>query len=196
MSRIGRMPVPLPSGVVAKLEDHQLTVEGPKGKLVRHLPGEMLIEIVDTHIAVKRPSDQRQHRALHGLTRALIANMVQGVTAGFQKTLDLHGVGYRAQLQNDRLVLQIGFSHPVEVIPPSGIKLELETFTPTLENQYLSARILVSGIDREVVGQTAAKIRAQRKPEPYKGKGFRYRGEVVRRKAGKTAGTAGGGGAR
>jgi len=191
MSRIGRMPVPLPSGVAAKLQDHQLTVEGPKGKLSRHLPEEMTIQIGDGQISVQRPSDQRQHRALHGLTRALVANMVHGVTAGFQKTLDLHGVGYRAQLQNDRLVLQVGFSHPIEVVPPAGIKMELETFTPTLENQYLSARILVSGIDKEVVGLICAKIRAQRKPEPYKGKGIRYRGEVVRRKAGKTAGAGG-----
>jgi len=191
MSRIGKMPVPLPSGVTASLQDHQLTVEGPKGKLSRHLPEDIIIQIGDGQISVQRPSDQRQHRALHGLTRALVANMVQGVTAGFQKTLDLHGVGYRAQLQNDRLVLQVGFSHPIEVVPPPGIKMELETFTPTLENQYLSARILVSGIDKEAVGGISAKIRAQRKPEPYKGKGIRYRGEVVRRKAGKTAGAGG-----
>jgi large subunit ribosomal protein L6 len=187
MSRIGKAPISLPSGVTAKLSDHQLTVKGPKGELSRRLHEEMEIAIEDEVITVRRPSESKEHRSLHGLTRTLVANMVIGVSEGYQKVLELYGVGFRVQEQGQRLSTQLGFSHPVVFDLPEGISAAVETFVPTGENDYLSARITLTGIDKELLGQTAATIRAAKKPEPYKGKGFRYQGEHVRRKAGKAA---------
>jgi len=187
MSRVGKRPVPLPPGVTVELRDGRVVVSGPKGTLEREIHPDMRVRVEPDAVLVERPSDERQHRSLHGLTRTLIANMVMGVSQGFRKSLDLVGVGYRGQMQERKLVLQVGFSHPVEVHPPAGVELSLETFTPMLDNNYLAARITVQGIDKEKVGQLAADIRAVRKPEPYKGKGVRYTGEVVRRKAGKAA---------
>jgi len=187
MSRIGKSPIPLPSGVSAELDDHTLTVKGPKGELSRRLHDQMEVVIEDQVITVRRPSESKQHCALHGLTRSLVANMVIGVSEGYQKVLDLHGVGFRIQPQGQRLSMQLGFSHPVDIDLPEGISAEVETFVPTNENSYLSARLSLRGIDKELLGQTAASIRAFKKPEPYKGKGFRYHGEHVRRKPGKAA---------
>ncbi|MEX0625205.1 MAG: 50S ribosomal protein L6 [Chloroflexota bacterium] len=175
MSRIGRMPIPLPSGVVVTQEGASLSVRGPLGTLERTIHPEMVIERGDSELRVVRPSDEPRHRALHGLTRTLVNNMVVGVTTGFTKGLEISGVGYRAQLQGTKLVLALGYSHPVEVDPPEGISFQLET--PT--------RLAVVGADKELVGQTAAYIRSRRKPEPYKGKGIRYAGEQILRKAGK-----------
>jgi large subunit ribosomal protein L6 len=189
MSRIGRAPIPIPSGVQVQIDDHTVRVKGPRGELQRTVHSDMILEQQDGHLLVKRPSDQGMHRALHGLTRTLIANMVQGVTTGFTKTLEITGVGYRAQKQGDKLVFQLGYSHPVEYVPPPGIQFgAVETFTPTATNEWLSARLSVQGIDKELVGAVAANVRRLREVEPYKGKGIRYQGEVVRRKAGKAAG--------
>jgi large subunit ribosomal protein L6 len=182
MSRIGRLPIPVPAGVEVALDGTRLRVSGPLGSLEREIHGEVSIVREDDILRVVRPSDAPRHRALHGLTRTLVANMVTGVTTGFTKGLEISGVGYRAQLQGEKLVLALGYSHPVEVIPPTGISFQVDT--PT--------RISVVGADKELVGQVAAAIRAKRKPEPYKGKGIRYVGEVVLRKAGKTGKVAGG----
>ncbi|MDA8066853.1 MAG: 50S ribosomal protein L6 [Thermaerobacter sp.] len=176
MSRVGKQPVALPPGVEVQLAEHRLTVRGPRGLLERKLHPEMRVEIRPDQILVLRPTDGKLHRSLHGLTRSLIQNMVQGVTAGFQKNLELAGVGYRAAKQGDRLVLTVGYSHPVEIAPPEGIAIEVPN--PTT--------VQVKGNDKELVGQLAARIREVRPPEPYKGKGIRYAGEVVRRKVGKT----------
>ena len=181
MSRIGRMPIPLPDGVEIVHEGTTLRVTGPLGTLERTLHPEMQLEREDGTLRVVRPTDEPRHRALHGLTRTLVANMVTGVTTGFTKNLEISGVGYRAQLQGTKLVLALGYSHPVEVDPPAGIEFRVET--PT--------KLGVFGADKELVGQIAAHIRAQRKPEPYKGKGIRYAGEQILRKAGK-AGKVGG----
>jgi large subunit ribosomal protein L6 len=181
VSRIGRLPIPLPDGVEVTREGRLLRVNGPKGTLEREIHPEMTVEQADGELRVTRPSDEPRHRALHGLTRTLVNNMVVGVTTGFSKALEISGVGYRAQLQGDKLVLALGYSHPVEVTPPEGISFQVET--PT--------KLSVSGADKELVGQTAAFIRARRKPEPYKGKGIRYAGEHIQRKAGK-AGKVGG----
>jgi large subunit ribosomal protein L6 len=175
MSRIGRMPITIPDGVEVALEGQHVRVSGPLGTLERDVHPEMKVVQEDGALRVERPSDAPRHRALHGLTRSLVANMVTGVTSGFTKVLEISGVGYRAQLQGETLVLALGFSHPVEVKPPEGITFSIET--PT--------RLAVSGPDRELVGQVAAAIRARRKPEPYKGKGIRYRGEYIFRKEGK-----------
>jgi large subunit ribosomal protein L6 len=175
------MPIPLPAGVEVTQDGTHLTVKGPLGTLERELHPEMALEREDGELRVVRPTDEPRHRALHGLTRSLVNNMVTGVTSGFTKTLEISGVGYRAQLQGSKLVLALGYSHPVEVDPPSGIEFRVET--PT--------RLGVFGADKELVGQTAAYIRSQRKPEPYKGKGIRYAGEHILRKAGK-AGKVGG----
>jgi large subunit ribosomal protein L6 len=178
MSRIGRSPIQLPSGVDVSIGDGHIVVKGPKGQLERDLPREIKLRQEDSAILVERPDDEREHRALHGLTRSLVNNMVVGVTAGFTKELEIVGVGYRATAQGPtKIELALGFSHSVNVEAPQGVTFEVPT--PT--------RITVSGIDKEQVGQVAANIRKIRKPEPYKGKGVRYAGETVLRKAGKAA---------
>jgi large subunit ribosomal protein L6 len=178
MSRIGKSPIPVPSGVDVTLADRDVTVKGPKGTLARRLPPDITVRQDGDQLVVERPDDEREHRALHGLTRSLVNNMVVGVTDGFSKDLEIVGVGYRAVAQGpSRLELALGFSHPVVVEAPEGITFEVPQ--PT--------RITVRGIDKEIVGQVAANIRKVRKPEPYKGKGVRYAGEVVLRKAGKAA---------
>lgn len=178
MSRIGRNPIPVPAGVTVEVTERHVKVSGPKGTLERDTPRDITIRQDDSVLLVERPDDARQHRALHGLTRSLVHNMVVGVTDGFSRDLEIVGVGYRAAATTPtRLDLALGFSHPVSVDAPDGVTFE--TPAPT--------RITVRGIDKEVVGQVAANIRGLRKPEPYKGKGVRYAGEVVRRKAGKAA---------
>jgi large subunit ribosomal protein L6 len=177
MSRIGKLPIPVPSGVDVFIEPNLVRVKGPKGELEQRVSREMQIEQENGSIVVKRPTDRGEHRALHGLTRSLIANMVQGVTEGFEKRLEIQGVGYRARLQGKALELSVGYSHPVSVSAPEGIEFELPT--PT--------QIVVRGIDKQLVGEIAARIRRSRPPEPYKGKGVRYAGEHVRRKVGKRA---------
>jgi large subunit ribosomal protein L6 len=176
MSRVGKQPIPMAQGVKVEIAGNQVTVTGPKGTLSREmaLPG-IRITQEDSTLHVTRESDEKQQRSMHGLTRTLVANMVTGVSAGFTKTLEIQGVGYRAQKQGTNLLLNLGFSHPVEVSPPAGIEFNVEG----------NNRVLVSGIDKELVGQVSANIRKIRPPEPYKGKGIRYQGEVVRRKAGK-----------
>ena len=177
MSRIGKSPIPVPSGVEIAMEGRRVRVVGPQGTLERDLPGEITIRQEDTTLLVERPNDERQNRALHGLTRSLVNNMVVGVTQGFTKELEIVGVGYRAAAPSPtRIDLALGFSHPVGMDAPPGISFEVPV--PT--------RIIVRGIDKELVGQVAADIRKIRKPEPYKGKGVRYAGERVQRKAGKT----------
>lgn len=185
MSRIGRLPIPIPAGVDVRIADGTVMVKGPKGALERTVHPDMRVAVDAGRILVTRPSDDRFHRALHGLTRALIANMIEGVTKGFHVELEIQGVGYRAQKQGPRLTLQVGFSHPVEVAPPPGVTLEAPA----------PNRIVVEGSDKELVGQTAASIRAIREPDPYKGKGIRYLGERVRRKPGKAGKAAVGAGA-
>ena len=171
------MPIPLPEGVKVDIKGSRVTVAGSKGSLSREFHPDMKVALEEGQLLVRRPTDQRHHKSLHGLTRALLNNMVLGVTQGFQKQLEIHGVGYRVELQGDgSLTLQLGFSHPVHVVPPEGIKFEAEP---------RSKIITVSGMDKEVVGQVTAEIRAWRPPEPYQGKGIRYVGEYVRRKAGK-----------
>ncbi len=178
MSRVGQAPIPVPSGVEVKIEGRVVTVKGPKGELTRTLPEALSITQDDGQLTVARVDDERESRALHGLFRTLIANMVTGVTEGYRRALEIVGVGYRATAQGDRaLELAVGYSHTVKVQAPEGITFEVPSNT----------RIDVVGIDKETVGQVAADIRAIRKPEPYKGKGIRYQGEVVRRKAGKAA---------
>jgi len=176
MSRIGRKPITIPAGVEIKQEGHLVTVKGPKGTLARELRPEITVSIEDNIISVTRPSDKPVHRSYHGLTRTLIANMIEGVTNGFSKNLELVGVGYRAALKGTKLVLTVGKSHPVEMDPWEGIEIEVPA--PT--------KITIKGIDKEKVGIFAADVREQRPPEPYKGKGIRYEKEVVRRKEGKT----------
>ncbi|MBO8158054.1 50S ribosomal protein L6 [Thermosyntropha sp.] len=175
MSRVGRKPISLPKGVEVKIEGKTVTVKGPKGVLTQEIPGDITVTQEGDQLIVTRANDLRQNRAYHGLVRALLANMVEGVTNGYEKRLELVGVGYRAQLQGKKLVINIGFSHPVEVEPPQGIEFEVPA--PT--------KIVVKGIDKQLVGNTAAHIRAIRKPEPYKGKGIKYENEQIRRKAGK-----------
>jgi large subunit ribosomal protein L6 len=177
MSRIGRKPIELPSGVMVALSPGRVQVNGPLGELSQHVPARMQIEKTDAEVVVTRPTERGEDRALHGLTRTLIANMVEGVTKGFEKHLEIQGVGYRAQLKGTDLELAVGFSHTVTVKPRAGITFEVPT--PT--------QIVVKGIDKQKVGQTAAEIRKVRPPEPYKGKGIRYQGEYVARKVGKRA---------
>lgn len=179
MSRVGKEPIPIPSGAKVEIKGDQVTVTGPKGTLQRTIHSEMTAQVVDGVLTVTRPSDQKTHRALHGLTRALLNNMVQGVTEGYSRELQIIGVGYKAVMQGKTLIMNLGHSHPIVVSPPDGITIE--TFPK--EN-----KLIISGIDKELVGQMAANIRSFRKPEPYKGKGVRYAGEHVRSKAGKTAG--------
>ena len=181
MSRIGRMPITVPSGVDVTIDGRNLTVKGPKGTLSRALHPDMTVSREDGTLVVTRPTEQKTHKQLHGLTRTLVNNMVIGVTDGYRKGLEITGVGYRAALSGRKLTLNLGYSHPIEIDPPEGIAFEVEN--PT--------RLAVVGIDKELVGQIAAQVRATRKPEPYKGKGVRYAGEYIRRKAGK-AGKIGG----
>lgn len=176
MSRIGKQPIKVPAGVEIKLDGNHITVKGPKGELVRDIHPEMILSQNGDELVVDRPSEERIHKGLHGLTRTLINNMVLGVADGFEKGLEIHGVGYRAALKGNDVEIAAGFSHPVVVPVPKGLSIEIPT--PT--------RIAVKGVDKELVGQFAANLRKIRPPEPYKGKGIRYVGEVVRRKVGKT----------
>ena len=176
MSRIGKAPITIPDGTKIEIKDGVVFVSGSKGKLEQIMPPDMSVEIDDGVLTVKRPSDSRQHRSLHGLTRSLINNMVIGVADGFTKTLQIEGVGYRAEVEGKDLILNVGYSHPVKFEPPQDISFAVENRNKT---------IIISGIDKQVVGELAANIRKQRPPEPYKGKGIRYDGEVIRRKAGK-----------
>jgi large subunit ribosomal protein L6 len=178
MSRIGKKPVPVTKGVTVTVDGNTVKVKGPKGELSRTLPAEMSIALANDEVTVTRPSDEQRHKALHGLTRTLIANMVEGVTKGFTKNLELVGVGYKAEVRPYGLQLALGYSHPIEYRAPQGIKLTAPA--PT--------QILVEGANKEVVGQVAAEIRSLRPPEPYKGKGVKYAGEQIRRKAGKAGG--------
>jgi large subunit ribosomal protein L6 len=177
MSRIGRQPITVPSGVTVSIEPERVTVNGPRGELSERVNREIEVQQDGDQLVVSRPTDRGEHRALHGLTRSLIANMVQGVTGGFEKRLEIQGVGYRAQLRGRDLELALGYSHPVSIKAPDGIEFEVPQ--PT--------RIVVKGASKQQVGETAANIRKQRKPEPYKGKGIRYEGEYVARKVGKRA---------
>jgi large subunit ribosomal protein L6 len=177
MSRIGRQPIEVPAGVTVTVDPGRVTVHGPKGELRQVVPQRIAIDQSDGVINVSRPTDRGPDRALHGLTRTLVANMVEGVTKGFEKRLEIQGVGYRAAMQGTNLELQVGYSHPVRITPRTGIEFEVPA--PT--------QVIVRGIDKQVVGQTAAEIRKVRPPEPYKGKGIRYEGEQVRRKVGKRA---------
>jgi large subunit ribosomal protein L6 len=177
MSRIGKQPISVPAGVTIAIEPERVTVNGPKGELAERISRDISVEQVDGEIRVTRPTNRGEHRALHGLTRTLVANMVQGVTDGFEKRLEIRGVGYRAQLRGRDLELALGYSHPVSIKAPGGIEFEVPQ--PT--------RIVVRGASKQQVGEVAAYIRKQRKPEPYKGKGIRYEGEYVARKVGKRA---------
>ena len=177
MSRIGRLPIDIPAGVeITIAENNAVTVKGPKGTLSENLPVEMDITVKDNQVVVTRPNDLKKMKSLHGLTRTLIANMVTGVTKGYEKVLEINGVGYRAQKQGKKLILSLGYSHPVEMEDPEGIETVLDG----------QNKITVKGIDKQKVGQFAAEIREKRKPEPYKGKGIKYEDEVIRRKVGKT----------
>lgn len=178
MSRIGKQPVMLPEAVDVQIVNNRVSVKGPKGELVRDIHSDMVIRKESDRLLVERPSDSKLHSSLHGLTRTLINNMVLGVTNGFEKTLELTGVGYRASKQGNKLVLLMGYSHPVEIVPEAG--LEIDVPAPT--------RVVVKGMDKERVGNLAARIRAVREPEPYKGKGIKYEGEKIRRKVGKAGG--------
>ena len=179
MSRIGKAPIAVPAGVTVTLQDgNRITVKGPKGELSRTLPADMQVAQENGQVTVTRPSDEQNHKALHGLTRSLIANMVEGVTKGFTKTLEITGVGYKAEARPYGLQFALGYSHPIEVRAPAGIKLTAPN--PTT--------VIIDGADKEIVGQIAAEIRSLRPPEPYKGKGVKYQGEVIRRKAGKAGG--------
>jgi large subunit ribosomal protein L6 len=177
MSRIGRKPIPVPDAVTVEVAPGRIAVKGPKGELAQILSADMKVEQTDGVVTVERPTNRGEHRALHGLTRSLIANMVEGVTEGFEKRLEIQGVGYRAQLKGKNLEMALGYSHPVSIEAPEGIEFEVPQ--PT--------EVIVRGIDKQLVGQTAADIRKRRPPEPYKGKGIRYRGEHVARKVGKRA---------
>ena len=190
MSRIGKQPIPLPAGVTLKAEaDGLVTVTGPKGTLTRQISPDMIIKVEGGVITVERPTDTDRHRAMHGLSRTLIANMVTGVSTGYQKVLNINGVGFRATVTGGNLTLNVGFSHPVEITPRPGI-----TFSSVVDPATRQPILTVAGIDKEVVGQQSAEVRSVRPPEPYKGKGIRYSDEVVRRKAGKSgkAGAKGG----
>ena len=177
MSRIGRLPIPIPDTVEVQIDEGLVVVRGPRGELQQSVSRDMSFEREDSQLLVKRPTDRGEHRALHGLTRSLVANMVEGVTSGFEKRLEIQGVGYRARLQGKALEMTLGYSHPVSISPPDGIEFEVPQ--PT--------EVVVRGIDKQLVGEIAARVRKKRPPEPYKGKGVRYSGEYVRRKVGKRA---------
>jgi len=182
MSRIGKNPVPVPSNVTVEIKDNLITVKGSKGELKREIHPNMNIELKNNKIIVTRPNDEKINKSLHGLSRTLINNMVVGVSEGYKKTLEIIGVGYRAKISGKKLTLSLGFSHPVEFMTPDGIEITM--------GEKEKNKLTVSGIDKELVGEVAAKIRSYKKPEPYKGKGIRYEGEYVARKAGKTAASA------
>jgi len=175
MSRIGRKPIVVPSGVKVEVAGRTVTVTGPKGTLKRDLPGSIAVAVGGDSVSVTRPSDSKTDRSLHGLCRTLVANMVEGVSTGFRKELEINGVGYRAAKSGNKLTLALGYSHPIEIVPPAGISFEVDGQT----------KVSIIGHDKEAVGQIAAEIRSLRKPEPYKGKGIKYEGETIRRKAGK-----------
>lgn len=177
MSRIGRMPIEIPDGVEVKIKGTHVQVKGPKGELAHTFPAGMKITLKDRVVTVNRPSDERFHRAMHGTTRSVINNMVTGVSKGFERVLEVEGVGYRAELNGTTLVLSVGYSHQVEIAPPEGITFEIDN---------RNRQITVKGYDKQVVGEISANIRKVRPPEPYKGKGIRYQGEIIRRKAGKS----------
>jgi large subunit ribosomal protein L6 len=177
MSRIGKRPVPLPKGVTATIAGHTITVQGPKGEISRTVHSELSLALENGEVTVRRPSDEPRHKALHGLTRTLVANMVEGVTKGFTRGLEIQGVGYKAEVKPFGVQLVVGYSHPVPYHAPQGIKISVDG----------TVQVRVEGVDKELVGQVAAELRSIRPPEPYKGKGIRYVGEQVRRKAGKTA---------
>lgn len=176
MSRIGNKPIEIPSGVTVTLDNNKITVKGPKGELTRELHADMIVKVEENTLTVERPSDNKLHRSLHGTTRSIINNMVEGVTKGYERALELIGVGYRASKQGTKLVLNVGYSHPVEIEPEAGLEVDVPSNT----------KVIVKGIDKERVGALASNIRSVRLPEPYKGKGIRYEGEFVRRKEGKT----------
>ena len=178
MSRIGKRPIPVPSGVTVAINGSAVSVKGPKGELARVLPADMQLAQEGNVLVVRRPTDEERHKALHGLTRTLVANMVEGVTQGFQKTLEISGVGYKAEAKPYGALLSLGFSHTIEYQAPAGVKISVPN--PTT--------VVIDGASKELVGQVAAEIRSKRKPEPYKGKGVKYQGEVIRRKAGKAGG--------
>ena len=178
MSRIGKRPIPVPAGVTVAINGRAVSVKGPKGELARVLPADMQVAQEANMLVVRRPSDEERHKALHGLTRTLVANMVEGVTQGFQKTLEISGVGYKAEAKPYGALLSLGFSHTIEYQAPAGVKISVPN--PTT--------VVIDGASKELVGQVAAEIRSKRKPEPYKGKGVKYQGEVIRRKAGKAGG--------
>ncbi|NLY51044.1 MAG: 50S ribosomal protein L6 [Firmicutes bacterium] len=180
MSRIGKKPIPVPAGVEVTIEGSTVRVKGPKGELVREIHQDISVTREGDVLLVTRPSDQAEHRALHGLTRTLVANMVEGVTKGFAKTLEISGVGYRAQKQGRKLLMQLGYSHPVEIDPPEGVEFEVPA----------PNKVVVLGTNKELVGEVAADVRRRRPPEPYKGKGIHYEGERVRRKVGKAGKSA------
>ncbi len=177
MSRVGKAPVDIPDGVQVTIENNRVTAKGPKGELQVDIRPEIILKKEDTSIKVEIPADTKQNRALHGLSRTLVYNVVEGVSKGFEKKLQIEGVGFRAEMKGEKILLNIGYSHPILIVPPEGVTISVEKDT----------LVTVSGIDKELVGQLAAKIRACRKPEPYKGKGIRYIDEVVKRKAGKAA---------
>lgn len=186
MSRVGKMPIPLPKGVSVTVDaGNAVTVKGPKGQLVQQLPPEITVQVAGSEVRVTRPTDADRHRALHGLARALLNNMVIGVSSGFTRLLDVEGVGYRAAMLGKNLVVFVGYSHPVEIVPPPGITFDVDK---------TGRQITIAGIDKQLVGEMAAQIRALRPPEPYKGKGVRYHGELVRQKAGKSGKVGGKGG--
>ncbi|OIJ17152.1 50S ribosomal protein L6 [Anaerobacillus alkalilacustris] len=176
MSRIGNKPVEIPAGVTVTLNNNTITIKGPKGELTREVHPDMTVKVEENTLTVERPSDNKLHRSLHGTTRSIISNMIEGVTKGYERKLELIGVGYRASKQGQKLVLNVGYSHPVEITPEEGLEVEVPSNT----------KVIVKGIDKERVGALASNIRAVRLPEPYKGKGIRYEGEFVRRKEGKT----------
>jgi len=178
MSRIGKRPIPVPAGVTVAINGSHVTVKGPKGQLARMLPAEMIVAQEGAELQVKRPSDEERHKALHGLTRTLVANMVEGVTTGFKKVLEITGVGYKAEIKPYGALLSLGYSHQIEYKAPAGVSITAPN--PTT--------VVIDGASKELVGQVAAEIRSYRKPEPYKGKGVKYQGEVIRRKAGKAGG--------
>ena len=178
MSRIGKRPIPVPAGVTVAINGNMVTVKGPKGELARALPADIIVAQEGAELLVTRPSDEERHKALHGLTRTLVANMVEGVTTGFKKVLEITGVGYKAEVKPYGALLSLGFSHTIEYKTPEGVKINVPN--PTT--------VVIEGASKELVGQVAAEIRSKRKPEPYKGKGVKYQGEVIRRKAGKAGG--------